>query len=307
MKRHFERKRICADRNNVALTDEMRDRVLENYEYHIPKETTMQQNTNNFNMMLGILNSTETVDKLKLINDHQKKSIIDIEDDLEKRYEYLVKRLENNDMTYGYLLKMDDLFNIVNTCTLREQGDPEHFNVFFDKVINRLKLLRGRNWETYIEDYGIKLLISLIKSYYLDTYEIYLIKNLHSTSSAKVNRWQLKDHLIIYYKFLATFDLEPHIANLDDDEVMGYQLVGDRQDFLSSTYQKLYNDEKKDLKESGIKVTKKKIINIVRDNSVQNSKNLDKTIIDLLKIDESFRKELLKTRQVVSGQSLLQG
>lgn len=297
MSRHLHRIRLCPNRNDLELNEEIIQYVLRHHEYHHPKLET-GQNINNFNMMVGVVNSTETLDKLKLLSDHQKVAIMDIENDLEKKYEYLVKRLENNEPTCAYLLTLDDLFNVINNCTQRETGEPERFNVFFDKVINRLKLFRGRSWETFLEDAGIKQLVSLIKSYYLDSYEIYLIRNIHSTNGVRVNRWQLKDHLSVYYRFLSCFDIDPHIITLEDDEVMGYQLVGGRSDFLSTTYQKLYNDEKKEQKESVAKSIKKKIINIVKDNSVQNVKTLDKAIIELLKIDQVFRKELLKTKQI---------
>lgn len=297
MIRHFNRKRICADKNGVVFTDEMKKTVLENFECHISRSNNLQS-VNNLNMMLGIVNSTETLDKVRLLTDHKGIKITDIEDELEKQYEYMVKRLENDDMTCGYLLKLDDLFNIVNTCTSRDAGEPDHFNVFFDKMVNRLKLFRSKNWETFLEDAGIKQLISLIKSYYLDSYEVYLIRNLHSTQKPKVNPWQLKDHLIIYYQFIAVFELEPYITSLQDDEVVGHRLLEYESDFLSKTYYKLYNEHKKELKESVIKSVKRTIINIVKDNSLHNIKMIDKTIIDLLKIDEAFRNELIKTRQL---------
>ena len=297
MKRHFNRKRVCADKNSVVLTEEMKTTVIENFECHITKVNT-SQNVNNLNMMMGIVNSTETLDKVRMLTDHKGIKINDIEDDLEKQYEYMVKRLDNDDMTYGYLLKLDDLFNIVNTCTSRESGEPDHFNIFFDKMINRLKLFRGKNWEIFLEDAGVKQLISLIKSYYLDSYEIYLIRNLHNTIGPKVNPWQLKDHLIIYYRFIAAFELEPYITSLHDEDVVGHRLMEYESDFLSKTYYKLYNEQKNDQKETSVKSVKKTIANIIKDNSVHNSKMIDKTIIELLKIDETFRNELLKTRQL---------
>ena len=67
---------------------------------------------------------------------------------------------------------------------------------------------------------------------------------------------------------------------------------------LQTLGNKLYNKHKKELKESVIKSVKRTIINIVKDNSLHNIKMIDKTIIDLLKIDETFRNELIKTRQL---------
>ena len=99
-----------------------------------------------------------------------------------------------------------------------------------------------KNLEIFLEDTGIKQLISLVKSYYLDSYEIYLIRNLHSTQKPKANFWQLKDHLIIYYQFIAVFELEPYITSLQDDEVVGHRLLEYESDFLSKTYYKLYGN-----------------------------------------------------------------
>jgi len=298
MKRHLYRVRLCPNKNGLYLTDEIREEVLNHHEYHPETQKPIQNNINNYNMMLGILNSMESLDKVKLLTDHQKLPVLDIEDDLEKKYEILVKRLETGDMTYGYFLGLDDLFNIVNNCTLHQSGEYIHFNVFFDKMVNRLKLWRGRSWETYLEDAGIKQLVSLIKSYYLDSYEIYLIRNLHNIGRVRINRWQVKDHLSIYYQFLVVFGLEPHIVNLDDDEVLGYNPKEGQSNYLATTYSKLYNEQKKSQKESTIKATKRKIVNIVKDNSIQNVRNLDKTIIELLKIDDNFKEELFKSRQL---------
>lgn len=299
IRRHFKRTRLCPNKNAISLTPDIIETVMKDHIFRVEKVET-GKGINNFNMILGILNGMESLDKVKLINDYQGTKTSDFEDFTEQKFDYIVKRLEGNAPTTGYFLTLDDLFNIVNNCTSREPETGETFNIFFDKVINRLKLYRSRKWESYLEESGIKQVISLLKSYYLDSYELYLIKNLHMEST-KLNRWQFQEHLAIYYQFIAVFDLDPSVKNVEDVEIIGHSPKEDQADSLAKYYSNFYLDQKKELKESISKNIKRKILGIIKDNSVQNVRSLDRTIIELLKIDGNFRNVLLGTRQLVSS------
>lgn len=52
----------------------------------------------------------------------------------------------------------------------------QDFNLLFDKKLNRLNMYSSGKWNEFLIDVGVQELIRVIKSTYLDVYEIYLIK-----------------------------------------------------------------------------------------------------------------------------------
>jgi len=304
MERHFQRKSVCPNKHNIVLTEEIKSVVLDDCQYHVEKTDSIIQPgsaVQNYNTFYNIVSSMEPLDKMGLLHSYKDTKTIDIENDLESQFEYRLERLRGNQFRGGYFLSLENLLGIVNNVTQRNIDSVHEINVMFNKVYKKIQLYRGRKWESYIEDEGIKELVSLIKSYYLNDYELYLIKNLYTDQPTGINRFKLQEHLTIYYNFIASFDLMPCIADMDDNDIMGYYLRDSTKTCLTDKYMKVYFDEKKDLKSTEISKLKKKIGNIIRSNTAENLSMLDKVIIETLKVDQNFRNELLKTRQFVSN------
>jgi hypothetical protein len=282
----------------MELTEEIKETVLKDHIYHLPPEkpdNTYKQQINNYNMVINMVNGMPFEEKMEHVLCYQKDNkLLDFEDGLETRFSHRIERLENGRYRSGYFLGLDDFLGLINEITLIDENHLYQFNVLFDRVLKRFRLYRCQEWESYLEDVGVKELVSLLKSYFLDTYEMYLVKSLHADSSLVTNRVKLQEHLDIYYRFLAIFDLSPSVQDNTDEDILGHKLVENNDSYLAEKYLGLYYAQRKELKLSEKSGVKRKIINIVKQNTIHNMSLLDKTLKDILKIDESFREQILQ-------------
>jgi hypothetical protein len=304
MRQHlYVRKTSCADINGLELTEQIKEQVMNARRYHPPKKSDKGSNAtyniiNQYNTINNFVCGLGFDEKMGLLLDYQKGRLLDIEDGLDDRFQQRVQRLEDDKYRSGCYLSLDDLFGLVNDVTKIDKDNIQKFNILFDKAVKRFKLYRCKTWESFLEDMGARELVSLIKSYYLDTYEIYLIRNLYTEKSINLNRIKLNEHLEIYYRFISIFELPAFITNFSDQEVLGHRLVEGNEDYLAEKYLQLYCEQKKQLKPTEINRIKRKIINIVKENTVHNLAELNKAVLEILKVDENFRNELLRTRTI---------
>ena len=302
--RHFKRKNPCSDENNLILTEEIKKIVCDNHRYHpppkneLPLQVTNKQMIINYNFLSNLVSQLNMDEKLDFFLDYNDKKLMDIEDGLDKKFEYRVDRLDQDKSSGGYYLKIDDFFNIIDSVTKIEEHNIEQFNIVFDKFLNKIKLYRGKEWSSYLEEAGTKELLSLIKSYFLNTYEIYLIRNLDTNKSNGLNRLILYEHLEIYYRFIAIFDLFPCISDYSDIEIIEFQPIESVTHSLGDKYMKLYFDCKKDIKLSEKNKIIKKVSGIIKDNTKHNLVTLNKAIFEILKVDENFRNSIIESKKI---------
>jgi hypothetical protein len=303
MNRHFYKtKKLCPNPNNLVLTDEIKKEVLESHVYHIPKKREKAPDTkksdthniNNYNLIVNYVNGLGYFEKMNYMLEYEKRSLMCFEEQLEQKFDKRVKRLEENQSTFPYFLDQEGLFRIIDDATKTNPKEIEQFAIYLDKTIHRLKIHLGSEWESYMEEEGIRKLLDLIKSYFLDTYEEYLVKNYYSESSPLKQRYEIKNHLEIYYKFLSIFGLLPIVTGKEDSEIIGHRLKDNGQFLIEEECLKLYKEQKTDVKVSEKNAIKRKILNIVRDNTVQSIQNLNNLILDILKIDSEFKAFLLQ-------------
>ena len=303
----FEKTKPCQGcLNDIELTDEIRHCIIKNRRYIIKKQLTkniINQTINNYNTLNNFINQMDPIAKLDKLLSYQNIDQIDFEEHLDNRLVNRIKRLEDKSYRAPYVLNLENLLELINLVTKVDAEKLKQFSVLFDKKIGRLKIYRDKGWETFIEEFGIKEIVSLIKSYYLDTYELYLIRNLHADCSNISNRQTLNEHIEIYYKFIYIFDLMPTIFGLEDNEILGHSLVETNPHYLEEKYMKLYYSQKNKVKQIERDRIKKRLSKIVKENTAHNIEELNQVILEILKIDEDFRKELFETYQISSNQS----
>jgi len=311
MKRHFETlKKPCPNRTGVQLTNEIKNEVLLSHIYVALRPVspqpiqdksgqaqTVHKTINNFNTINNIVSNMESMEKIKMIADHQGIRQIDFEDHLERDFQHRLERLEQDKFVGGYCLNHDGLLKLVDGATRMEDDDLNRFSVLFDKTLNRVKILSCGKWDTYLEEIGIKEIIRLLKSYFLDSYELYLIKHLHGTDLKK-DRVSMREHLDIYYKLIATFELDAIICSQTDQMVLGYILKENNEFYLADYYGKIFRDIKNTTKISDKNKIKRMITNIVKENSTHNLNKVNKIMLDLVKTDKEFLKQLIETRKL---------
>jgi hypothetical protein len=312
MKRHFESKKPCQNKTGILLTDEIREHVLTYHTYKVEKKNPkhvinqFNQTVNNYNTLNAFITQMPFPNKINLLMDYQNKKMIDFEDDLEKTFSGQVDRLENNSYPNGYYLDLQGILNLVDIVTKVKKDHLERFNILFDKTVKRLKYFSCGDWDTFLEDIGAKEVIKLLKSYFLDTYEVYLIKNLHGDETF-LNRVTVKDHLDIYYQFIAALELDPIVINQTDEEILGHRLIEAEEYHLSNKYSSQFHKLKTSVKPIEKNRIKKRISSIIKENTVHNIGELNHVLLDLLNIDDKFAQMILSQAKQSSPAMLLGG
>lgn len=322
IKRHFEAlKKPCPSKTGVVLNPEIINYVLENHEWRvintpanvIPTPTPvltsvspptqphpaikLSQTFNNFNTIHAVVSNMESLEKIKLISDHQGIRHLDFEDRLESDFQPKLDKLENDEYTDGYFLSHDGLLKLVDGATRMDLDDINQFNILFDRTVNRVKILSCGKWDNYLEEIGIKEIIRLLKSYFFDSYELYLIKHIQGNDPKK-NRFVLREHLDIYYSFIATFDLDATVCSQTDEIILGYNLKENNEYYLAEYYGKIYRDLKNQIKVAEKNKIKRRITNIIKENTTHNLNKINKIMMDLIKTDNGFIELLMETRKL---------
>ena len=308
MKRHFETlKKPCPNKMSLELTDEIKNDVLQNHFYVFKIEnstsfeakpiTGLNQTFNNFQTINNIVSNMESIEKIKMIIDYQGIHQLDYEDRLERDFQARLEKLEQDEYAGGYCLNHDNLLQLVDGATKMDEDDLNQFNILFDKTLNRVKILSCGKWDSYLEEIGVKEVIRLLKSYFLDSYEMYLVKHLHS-EDLKKNRFSIRNHLDIYYKFLSTFDLDASVCTQTDRMIMGYELRPNNEYYLAEHYGKIYRDIKSETKISEKNKIRRTITNIIKENSTHNLNKLNKIMLDLVKTDPEFLNQIINSKRL---------
>ncbi len=302
---HFnKRKTLCpAIENDIELTTEIKDYILLNRIYHIPKEkkelnpqTTINQQYNNYNIMNNIINSINTEEKLDKYIKFSDIKITGIEFDVNDKYDNKIKRLEKNRYKNGMHLKESDILEIVDNIS-KVSDNFEDFNVLYDADMNKVKLY-SRSWSPYLIDTGVRQLVQIIQDSYLYAYEMYLIKKIYDgkeVNCQEINKYKLS--LEEYYKFMSIFDIQPYCIEKTDDDIIenGCDDSYEIQDKVS----KVYNNLK--LLKSEINKLKKTVTDIIKKNSKSNIQELNKKVISLLNINDEFKTEILNNLKITKN------
>lgn len=303
MGRHLDRVRLCPDKNNMILDDEIKKIILKNHVYHQPSETvekerSVSQIVQNYNLLNKMITDMDFQEKLGYMDQYHNKRIMDIDRNLENHFEGKIKRLEDKSFNTGYFLEEPDFIKIINNLTKIDRNNLDKLSVFYQKTIKRINLFDGSAWESYIEDDGVKELVSLIKSYFFDTYELYLIKNLHRETGTPLNRFQLNTCIEIYYSFIAVFGLRPIVSDYSDREILDHALDENNPNHLAKFYLEKFTNIKDNIKVSDSNKLKRKIINVIRENTVHNVNELDHVLFEILKVNDRFRDQIIESKHI---------
>jgi hypothetical protein len=298
MKDHlYLRKKKCpALENDIELTDEIKEYILNNRIYKIPKQqniinpqTVYNQTIINNNTMNNYINKLDTMDKLNKITEHKKIELMGLEFSIEDKYIREIKRLEKDVYKYGFTLKEADFLNIVDTIT-NVADNFEHCNVLYDTAMNKLKLYKG-NWESFILDIGIKELIQLIQDSYLYQYELYLLKKIYGQTGFINYRdnARYKESLEEYFRFIGIFDVKPSCYEKMNCDI----LENDDEEYTIEEKCRIQY-EKLAIPKSEISKVKKIVTDLIKRNGKNNIKELNKLVIETMNIDEEFKECILE-------------
>lgn len=293
----FQRTKTCpAIKNDIVLTDDIKKYVLENRIYKIEKpkpKTTINQTINNYNTLNAFIANMSPIDKIEEITKYYKKEIVPFERKVELMYEEDRRNVEKNVGMYDF--REEDYINMIDRVTKVTNSKYEESNVLLDQ--NKLFIREHDDWKEFIYNYGLKIIVNMIKEYYWNAYECYLIRRIKNDAIQCQTRMKTKESLIEYYKFIGCLDIEPFIKDnhnntvhfvADDDEY--WQVPQDMAGFsLSEEFFKLYQKTKDDLSIKQKEKVQQSLIGVLKTNTKHNIKELNKSIMRVMNFDAEFQ------------------
>ena len=87
MKRHFNRKRTCPDKNNIQLTDDIINIVLTNHAYYPPKKDPISKIINSNNTVNNFLCQIDDITKINSVLKYENKNLLPFEDQIEDQFQ----------------------------------------------------------------------------------------------------------------------------------------------------------------------------------------------------------------------------
>lgn len=285
MRKHmFNLQKPCpATHHNIELTPEIKEHILNNRVYHVPKQTPQQVLNVQINVNQQIHNYIAKLDsnyKLNAYLDYHNTSLNQLSSQLENDYGDTRRSIENDTKSISHFkLSTEDIIGIIDKATCA--NDVLNMNVLYDKPTDRLKIFDEDEWESYAFEQGVKELTKKLQDNYLDDYEIYLLQKY--IDSPAFTKQCAKECLQEYYTFLVTFDIKPFPIQSRDSNFYQYK---------EPSY-KIYTCVQEKLTISKMHETKRLVYNMIKKNCLANTLELNQTLMDIIKMDETFRNKII--------------
>lgn len=289
MRRHlYNKKKPCPKSvNNIDLTDEIREFILENRVYHIPKEPSITQTINNFNTINNFIANMDTIDKLSKYVDYKNITITDVSDSIESRLSTRAMALENK--RYDMQIRRDDIFEIIDEVSSLNNGRIQDFNILYDKKYDKLRMYDSGAWKEFLLHNGCKALLLHLQDGIFDAYECYLIKKFKA--SKPYDQAKIRQLLEDYYKTLGCFDVPPYVKDRSDLTIMEDESKYDDDTYeIQEEFLEIYEEVSNKLTKNEINKVRKDVVKILSRNSRKNIDDLNKKVLELFKIEEGFKK-----------------
>ena len=138
MYRHlFLKKTSCPQlKNLIELTDEIKQHIMDNRIYIIPKvekPTKIINNITNNNKMINYIINMDTIEKLEKYTNYNQLEILDFDDTLNKKFN---KRADKFITNYNYNNMTDDTTKLIEDVKeMSINTSINDFNIFYDSKI----------------------------------------------------------------------------------------------------------------------------------------------------------------------------
>jgi hypothetical protein len=285
--------------NNIELTNEIKEHILTNRVYNVPKPVTTNQTINNYinnhNTVNNFISNIDFMDKLSKYMSYNNLQLIDYGDTIKEKYSRTIHRLEKN-MIRDYKLTFNELLDILDKVSSLCNGDYEQYNIHFDDKTKKLKFYEDGEWTSFLQDNGVSKLVAGIQEHFLDIYELYLVKKLYCKDNGAFYKQDVREHLTQYYNFLSCFNLDPYVKNKSNDYILLGQYddeIDDEKDTVSNEMMAIYKKQVDTLTVQRQNKVRKDVCDIIKRNSKHNLDELNKRVASLFNMDETFKQQLL--------------
>ena len=237
-----------------------------------------------------------SVDKINKYIKYKNIELNDIDETLTKTFKEKTDKLKNNKFK-NFHLNLESIINIIDEITTI--NDINKLNIFYDNIINKIKIFCDDEWCSFLIDFGIKNIVDKIQYAYLNSYECYIIRKLINENNYK-SKIELQEILEEYYKFLAWFDIQPYIYKKNNNTIL-YNDTDDKyyesDDNYSiyDNYYKIYNDILSKINKIEQSKVKKGIESIIKKNTKSFIIELNKKFLESFKNDDEFKNDFVKS------------
>jgi hypothetical protein len=296
MKIHlYNLKKICpATKNNITLTDEIKQYILDNRIYKIDKPIQPQQIINNYQQINNLITNMDLFDKVDKYIKYKNIELPDLDETINDTFLLKSNKLKNNKFK-NFELNLQNIIEIIDEITTI--NDITKLNILYDNILDKIKILCDGEWKLLLIEFGIKDIIDKIQTYYLDSYECYLIRKIKNENILKT-KIELQERLYEYYKFLAWFNIEPYIYKKNNNKILFNNNDSEFDKYIDdfSIYDEYYDIYRKiisKINKTEQNKVKKGIENIIKKNTKSFIIELNKNILESFKNDEEFKNEFI--------------
>jgi hypothetical protein len=304
------RKKACpAAKKQIELTESTIDCILENRVYHEePKEkqqiTNVITNYNQFNNVKNIIANMDTVEKLEKYISYKGLNLVNFEDTIEDKFKDNVAKLDTDAYKSPYHLKEDNLLQIVSDASKPSRTIDANVcshNIIYDKGLKEIQIYDG-SWDSMPFDSGTKHYVERIQCNLLNSYECYLLRNIHGMRQGQ-NRTLSIEVLETYFSFIGCFELDPFCKSASDDQILSPSSISDEEETvvsveetydLSEEFYPIYKRVANQLARTYKNKTIKNIQNAIKSNTAKKESIINKRIANLVKMDTNFQDIMMR-------------
>lgn len=297
------RNRCPALTADIELTNEIKEYVLENRHYPIPIKPappTITQNIQQNNIINNFISNMDSVSKIKHFIEHRNIETVDFETTVENHYKRDVKKFLNDGFRGDVKYSEDNFMDMVSHVT--KWKDIENMNIIYDSSIDQVSFaIGGDEWDAQRPKRAINFLIETLVIHNLSYYEIYLVRKIETGSP--VTKMQLEECLNKYYSFIAAFNIAPFVQGKNDTQVMFNETDGRHDDNIERSdldahrvvdkFNGIYIKIRDSLGDKAIREMNKEVYTIIKKNHKINMIELNKHILEILRVDEEFKNKLV--------------
>lgn len=291
MRNHLYKKlKTCpGTREQIELTDAIKQHILDNKVYKPPKHTPQQVIINQINNTQQIINCIAKIDpmhKLETYIEHTNIELLPFEDRIKEQYQNDMEKCETiNTSLIDFSLGTHDIMNIINTLTTPNGIDK--LNVVYDKTPDKLWMYDDGDWENYAFEHGVNELIEKVQSTYLNKYEELLLDKYDHDKNFQ-ERKRAEERLKEYYEFLVAFEIKPLLVTCERKDILDY----------NSKYYSIYDKVLNKITFSHAKQIQKSVYHMVKTNCNTSIGELNRKMMDIICTDEDFKTKVLQMLHV---------
>ena len=300
MRKHlYQLKKDCPGTHSlVELTNDIKEHILANRIWHPPppedkpQPLTINQTINNYNTMNNIVTRVDDLKKLMAYTEYNNTPLVNFSDEVDETYERrrgIMEKMKSKNV----FLDQSNIYDAIDDVTSIK--DLTQLNILYEEVAQKLKIYDDNEWRTVLFDTGISEIIERIKEHYLDIYERYLLRLFYDASTIMSKKEYVNEQLREYYKFITCYDFRPYVFQKTDQEILGdkHNRSNDETYDVCDKWYPVFKDIKEKMQASYVNRIKKDVSNIIKRNTKSNIVELNKKVMELIRMDEDFKKDVL--------------